>query len=101
MSARKFVKNADGKVTVEVISYQDIERGQIEKSVADAQEAYDAANKAVDEANDRLDEAETRLEEAKSELQGYDAAAQGTGIEAGPEGASSENPAQDQAPAEF
>ena len=89
--AREFVLNPDtNKAAVQVVSYQDIERSEIEASVANEQATNDSLAQQISALQDEKNASDGRLADSKSELDGIDAITPST-TDAGAEGAGSEN----------
>ncbi len=89
--AREFVLNPEtGKASVQVISYQDIERSELENTVNSEQASNDALRSQLEALQAELNASDGRLSDSKSELTSHDQVAPESGTVDGTEGASSE-----------
>lgn len=93
--AREFVLNPEtGKASVQVISYQDIERSELENTVNSEQASNDALRSQLESLQAELNASDGRLSDSKSELSSHDQVAPSAGAVDGAEGTGSEAEAQ-------
>jgi peptidoglycan hydrolase CwlO-like protein len=92
--ARTFVINPQtGRPAVAITNFQDIERQALEQPLSDLNKEIGDLNNQIGELQRQRDEKTAQATDLKSEIEGFDAVANGTGVETGAEGASSQTEA--------